>query len=67
MAYKNDKGVYLDAHNDKRKTSHIDVYSSDPSRNHSSIHINIKPDGTGSVVEKDESGNKETTYLDFND
>lgn len=66
MAYKNDEGVYLDAHNDKNGTSHVDIYSSNPREPHSSIHVNIKSDGTGSVVEKDESGNKETTYLDFN-
>ncbi len=65
MATENNKGVYIDAHNDNHGTSHVDIYDSDPRGNHSSIHINIGSDGKGTIVEKDAGGNKNTTYIDL--
>lgn len=65
MAKENNQGVFINAHNDKHGTSHIDFYGSDPSKgSHESIHINIKSDGTGSIIEKDSRG-KTTTYIDL--
>lgn len=65
MAKENNKGVYIDAHNDKRGTSHIDFYDGDPKGAHESIHINIGDDGKGRIVEKDSNGSKTTTYIDL--
>ena len=66
MATQNNEGVYIDAHNDKNGTSHIDFYGSNPQEKHDeSIHINIKDDGTGSIVEK-YGDEKITTYIDLN-
>ena len=65
MSKENNQGVFIDAHNDNRGTSHVDIYNSDPSKGaHDSIHINIKNDGTGTIVEKDSNG-KTVTYIDL--
>lgn len=65
MAKENNKGIYFDAHNDRNGTSHIDIYSNDPRKDsHDSIHINIKNDGTGTIVEKDSNG-KTITNIDL--
>lgn len=67
MAEENKNGVYIDAHNDKHGTSHVSFYGSDPSNGpHESIHVNIRSDGTGTIVESDGSGGKTTTYIDLN-
>ena len=66
MAKENNQGVFVDAHNDKRGTSQIDFYGSDPSKGpHDSFHINIGNDGKGTIVEKDAYGNKTTTHIDL--
>lgn len=65
MTYKNEKDMYIEAHNDSRGTSHMNFYDGDPREPHESIHINIKEDGTGTIVEKDRDGNKETTHIDL--
>lgn len=53
MATKNSKGMYIEGHNDKHGTSHMNFYDKDPSKGpHQSIHININSDGTGTIVEK---------------
>lgn len=63
--YKNEKGVYINVHTDKKGTDHIDFYDRNPSDpNHVSIHINLDTDtGRGSIVDTT-SGEKETTYID---
>lgn len=67
MATSNNKGVYIDAHNDNRGTSHVSFYDRDPkSGSHESIHINIRSDGTGTIVESNGSGSKATTHIDLN-
>ncbi len=67
MAAQNSKGVYVEAHNDNRGTSHINFYDRDPkSGPHESIHINIRDDGKGTIVESDGSGNKTTAHIDLN-
>ena len=65
MAKQNNAGVYIDAHNDKKGTSHVDFYDKDPKGPHDSIHINIKNDGKGTIVETDANGNKTTTNIDL--
>lgn len=53
MATENKKGVFIEAHNDKRGTSHVSFYDKDPSKEpHETIHVNIRSDGTGTIVEK---------------
>lgn len=65
MAKRNNQGAYIDAHNDNRGTSHISIYDRDPSKGtHDSIHINIRNDGTGTIVEKDSKG-KTITNIDI--
>ena len=60
--YKNDKGVYIDAHTDKNGKDHVDIYSNDPKGTHSSMHINWDSStGKGSITDTT-SGSKETTY-----
>ena len=67
MAAQNSKGVYVEAHNDNRGTSHINFYDRDPqSGPHESIHIKIRDDGKGTIVESDGSGNKTTAHIDLN-
>lgn len=67
MATSNNKGVYIDAHNDKHGTSHVSFYDRDPSSgSHESIHINIRSDGTGTIVESNGSGSKTTTHINLN-
>lgn len=64
MATANNKGVYIEAHNDKHGTSHISFYDKDPkSGPHVSYHINIRRDGTGTIIESDGSGSKITTPI----
>jgi hypothetical protein len=63
--YVNDHDVHFDAHDDKRGTTHIDIYSGDPKEEHDSIHLNIKDDGTARITEKFD-GDTETSYVDFN-
>lgn len=60
--YKNEKGVYIDVHTDKRGRDHVDIYDKDPSdESHSSIHINWDSDtGKGTIVDTT-NGDKETT------
>lgn len=65
MATQNNTGVYIDAHNDKNGTSHIDIYDRDPKGSHDSMHINIKNDGKGTIVEKSANGGKTTTNIDL--
>lgn len=66
MATSNKKGVYIEAHNDKRGTSHVSFYDRDPSKGpHESIHINIRSDGTGTIIESGGSGKKPPTYIDL--
>lgn len=67
MANPNNKGVYIDAHNDKRGTSHISFYDKDPCKgSHESIHINISNDGTGTIVESNGNGSKIITHININ-
>lgn len=66
MATANKKGVYIEAHNDRRGTSHVNVYDRDPSQGpHGSIHVNIHSDGTGTIVEKN-GGVRTVTKIDLN-
>lgn len=65
MAYKNEKGLYIEGHNDSHGTSHMNFYGGDPREPHESIHLNIKEDGTGTIVEKDRDGNKTITHIDL--
>lgn len=67
MAKENNSGVFIDAHNDKRGTSHVDFYGNDPKdESHDpSIHIKIRNDKTGEIVEKD-NGVKTITKIDLN-
>lgn len=64
MAKPNDKGVYLDANTSKNGSMHVNVYDKDPKGPHESIHININPDGKGTIVEKG-SGGKTVTPIDL--
>lgn len=65
MATKNSKGMYIEGHNDKHGTSHMNFYDNDPSKGpHQSFHINIKSDGTGTIVEKN-SGTKTVTPINL--
>lgn len=67
MAKENSKGVFIEGHNDPHGTSHINFYDRDPSKKgHESIHINIKADSSGTIVEKDSSGNKTITFINLN-
>ena len=67
MAVPNNKGVYIAAHNDKRGTSHVNFYDREPGDGpHESIHINIRSDGSGTIVESDGKGNKTITAIDLN-
>ena len=51
----------IKAHTDKRGKEHIDIYSDDPKKEHSSIHINLDTKtGKGTIVDNT-SGTKETT------
>lgn len=62
--YKNNQGVYIDVHTDKRGTDHVSFYDEDPQEeNHESIHINWDSNtGTGTIV--DTTGNdKDTTDI----
>lgn len=62
----NNAGVYIEIHDDKNGTSHVNFYGSDPKAGpHESIHLNIRSDGTGSIVESS-NGDKTTTYIDLN-
>lgn len=63
--YKNQEGVYIDAHTDKRGKDHIDFYDRDPSdKDHGSIHINWDSNsGKGSVTDTT-SGSKEPSLID---
>lgn len=66
MATPNNKGVYIDAHNDKRGTSHVSFYDRDPrSGSHESIHININSNGTGTIVESSGTGSKTVTKINL--
>lgn len=48
--YRNDKGVYFDAHTDNRGRDHIDIYDNNPREEHTSIHINWDSDaGKGNI------------------
>lgn len=65
-AFENSKGVFIEAHNDKRGTSHVNFYDRDPSKGpHETIHINIRSNGTGTIVESNGSGGKTTTYINL--
>lgn len=67
MATPNNKGVYIDAHNDKHGTSHISFYDKNPSSGpHESIHINIRSDGSGTIVESNGSSGKTITHININ-
>ena len=50
---KNNKGVYIDSHTDKKGKDHISIYDKNPKEdNHSSIHINIDTNtGKGKIVD----------------
>ena len=66
MAKENEKGVFMDANTSKDGTMHMNFYGSDPKQPHDeTIHINIKPDGTGTIVEKS-NGTKTVTNIDLN-
>lgn len=59
--YKNEKGVIIEVHTDKRDKDHINIYGSDPEKEHRSIHINIDVNtGKGNIVDTTE-GTKEVT------
>jgi len=65
MATANKKGVFIEAHNDKRGTSHVNFYDRNPGAGpHESIHINIHSDGTGTIVEKN-GGTKTVTPINL--
>lgn len=67
MATSNNQGVYIEAHNDNHETSHINIYDRDPASGpHESIHVNIRSDGSGTIVESDGSGNKTSTNINLN-
>ena len=67
MATKNNKGVYIEGHNDKNGTSHVSFYDKDPRIDpHVSWHININSDKTGTIVESDGKGSKQITKIDLN-
>ncbi len=67
MATKNNQGVYIEGHNDNRGTAHVSFYDRDPSSGpHESIHINIRNDGTGTIVESNGSGDKTVTQINLN-
>lgn len=66
-ATENKAGVFIEAHNDKHGTSHVNIYDRDPSKGpHESIHINIRSDGTGTIIESSASGKKTPTNIDLN-
>ena len=62
--YKNNEGVYIDAHTDKSGKDHVSFYDEDPSdSSHSSIHVNWDSEtGKGSIVDTT-SGDKESTDI----
>lgn len=62
--YKNNEGVYIDAHTDKSGKDHVSFYDKDPSdSSHSSIHVNWDSEtGKGSIVDTT-SGDKESTDI----
>ena len=62
--YKNNEGVYIDAHTDKSGKDHVSFYDKDPSdSSHSSIHVNWDSEtGKGSIVDTI-SGDKESTDI----
>jgi hypothetical protein len=61
--YKNEKGVYINAHTDKRGIDHIDFYDNAPSETHTSIHIRYDSStGEGTIIDTT-SGAKETTTI----
>lgn len=65
-ATENKAGVFIEAHNNKYGTSHVNIYDKDPSKGpHESVHVNIRRDGTGTIIEK--SGcSKTTTNINLN-
>lgn len=64
-ATENKAGVFIEAHNDKYGTSHVNIYDKDPSKGpHGSIHVNINSDGSGSIVEKN-GGTKTVTPINL--
>ena len=67
MATPNNKGIYIDAHNNEYGTSHVSFYDRDPSSGpHVTTHINIKSDGTGTIVESNAAGKKTITPINLN-
>ena len=60
--YKNEKGVYIDVHTDRRGKDHIDFYDRDPKDpNHESIHIGWdSSSGKGSVRDTTGGGDSKT-------
>lgn len=63
--YRNENGVYIDVHTDRRGREHIDIYDRDLSdSDHSSIHINWdSSSGSGSIIDTTD-GSKDTTDID---
>ena len=60
--YKNEKGVYINVHTDRRGKDHIDFYDRDPKDpNHESIHIGWdSSSGKGSVRDTTGGGDSKT-------
>ena len=59
--YRNEEGVYIEAHGDSRGKDHINFYSDNPRGEHTSIHIDYDSEtGKGKITDTT-SGEKETT------
>lgn len=61
-AIKTDGGTWIKVDTDKNGKRHVDVYDDNPRDPHDeSIHITIKPDGSGTITTKSGGNPRETT------
>ena len=62
--YKNNAGMYIDAHRDRRGKDHIDVYSNDPRDKHDSTHFTWDGENGKGTITRTNDGDKKSTDIE---